>query len=236
MRPWIELDRSPIPGNKDPLVLSQRGEEFIIRIGNIDLMTSRMSSSEEALASMAAYRCAKDRPLHVLVGGLGMGFTTASALQAFPAGSQILTAELLPKVVEWNEQFYGHLAGYPLKDPRSTVHIGDVDTVIRENPGQFDAILLDVDNGPDDFTMADNQSLYDGRGLRAAKRALRPNGVLAIWSAFDDPRFTRLLQAQGFEVELKGVRAHKGRGQQHYIWFAIHREAEANPSSAPSEA
>lgn len=220
MKPWIELDRSPLPGSREELILGQRGDDFIIRVENTDLMTSRMSSSEEALASMTAYRCPPTPAMRVLVGGLGMGFTTAAALEAFPEDTEVVTAELLPKVVEWNERFYGHLAGHPLKNPRSTIHIGDVGALFSQHTSHFDAIMLDVDNGPDDLTVVENQRLYGRRGLSIAQNALHPGGVLAIWSAFRDDEFTRRLESVGFEVEFKGVRAHKGRGQKHFIWFA----------------
>lgn len=220
MKPWIELDRSPLPGSRDELILGQRGDDFIIRVDNTDLMTSRMSSSEEALASMTAYRCVPKSGMRVLIGGLGMGYTTATALTSFPDDTEVITAELMPKVVEWNQKFYGHLAGHPLKNPRSKIHLGDVGARIAERAGDFDAIMLDVDNGPDNLTVPENQGLYGVRGLKAAYAALRPNGVLAVWSVFHDDPFTRRLEATGFTVDFKGVRAHKGRGQKHYIWFA----------------
>lgn len=220
MVPWILLDRADIPGG-GVLTLHRRGEEFAIRVGNVELMNSRMHGSEEALATVAFERLGGRGAPRVLIGGLGMGFTLAAVLAAAPRDGVAVVAELVPAVVQWNRQFLGHLAGRPLADPRVVVREGDVGKVIAERRGEYDAILLDVDNGPDGLTTPENERLYGPAGLRAAHDALRPKGILGIWSSFASPRFTKQLRDARFVVEEVRARARGAAGGgRHMIWVA----------------
>ena len=221
MLPWIQLDRAEIPGNGGELRLKQRGQEFSIMLGSNELMNSRLSGSEEALATLAHQKIAgRPRPA-ILIGGLGMGFTLRAALSVLPPDASVTVAELVPAVIGWAR---GPMAGVfqgCLDDPRTLVHQGDVGDVIRGAQGRFDAILLDVDNGPDGLTRASNDRLYDAYGLRAARDALRPGGVLAVWSSGPDEGFTRRLKQSGFSTEVVNIRANGKRGgARHVIWIA----------------
>lgn len=220
MKPWVTIDTTTVPGDGTPMDLCKRDDVFYIRVDGVDLMCSRMHSSEEMLAERAILRIQAESDRRILVGGLGMGYTTAAALRKLGPTDEVITAELVPAVIAWNREHLGHLAGFPLDDPRSTIHEGDVGALIRSSVAAFDAILLDVDNGPDSLTLLENDSLYSVDGLRATLRALRPGGVLGIWSAFRDERFTQRLKDNGFDAAVGRARAHKGRGQQHYLWFA----------------
>lgn len=212
---------APIPGEGGELGLYERGADYFIKIvGGQDLMNSRAHASEDALGALAC-RGLRSRPAaRVLIGGLGMGFTLSAALESLGADARVLVAEIVPGVVEWNRGILGPLAGSPLDDARTEVHTVDVAALIRSMPGSFDAIVLDVDNGPDGLTRASNEWLYSGEGLSALFRALRPGGSLAIWSAGPDRAFTRRLRKAGFEVEEIPVRAHAGKGARHLIWIA----------------
>lgn len=226
MRPWELIERVEVPGDEGrPLELWRRGEEFLVKVGGRDLMGSRAHGSERALAELACARLRAPDRARVLIGGLGMGYTLAAALAALGPHAQLVVAELVPAVVTWNQGLLGPLAGRPLDDPRVTVHVGDVAGFARA-PGDtpFDAILLDVDNGPDSLTQPQNDWLYQPSGLAALREALAPGGTLAIWSAFDDPAFTRRLERAGFATELVPTRAHKGRGARHWIWLASPRK------------
>jgi spermidine synthase len=220
MIPWTELDRAAVPGEARPLVLARRGEEFVIRVGHTPLMSSRMHDSEDALATQACERLASTEDARVLVGGLGMGFTLAAALTALPASARVEVAELVPAIVEWNRGPLAALAGRPLEDARVTVRVSDVAEVLAASDAAYDAILLDVDNGPAGLTRSSNDRLYSEAGLRAAARALRPGGVLAVWSVAPDERFAHRLADAGFAVEQVPVRAHAGKGARHVLWFA----------------
>ncbi len=222
MNPWILLDRSPIPGSGGELRLYQRGEEFSIAIaGGGELMSSRVHGSEEALAELACTHLAGHPAPRLLIGGLGMGFTLAAALRHLPASADVLVAELLPAVVEWNRGVLGTLAGHPLDDERARVQVGDVGQLLRAHRRAFDAILLDVDNGPEGLTRRENDWLYSMTGLETAFDALQPGGVLTVWSAGGDPVFTERLRQAGFEVEAQRVRAFgPGKGARHTIWIA----------------
>lgn len=222
MNRWTILDTATIPGGGGELRLSQRGDEFSIKIVGLggELMNSRMHGSEDALAELACGPV-RDRPQpRVLIGGLGMGFTLAAALKALGPNAEVVVAELVPAVVEWNRGPLGACAGNPLNDPRTRIHIGDVAEVLRAETKAFDAILLDVDNGPDGLTHKDNDWLYSLDGLQAAASALRPDGILAVWSAGPDQLFTIRLKKTGFRVETRTVRAHAGKGSRHTIWLA----------------
>lgn len=220
MIPWEVLGRAEIPGETEPLVLARRGREFVIRVGALALMSSDAHGSEEVLAERACARVADRAGVRVLVGGLGMGFTLAAALRSLGPGAQVVVAEIVPAVVEWNRGPLADLAGRPLDDPRVAVHAGDVAQAIGAAAGAYDVILLDVDNGPDGFTREGNDSLYSPAGLRAARRALRTRGVLGLWSVAPSPAFTRRLAESGFDAEEHGVRARRDRGGRHTLWLA----------------
>jgi spermidine synthase len=217
---WIQLAKARVPGEDGELLLQQRGEEYSIRVDGYELMNTRVHGSEDALAELACSRLKEPDRAHVLVGGLGMGFTLAAVLKAIGPKSKATVAELVPEVVEWNRGPMGAASGDPLSDPRTIVKTMDVAEVIRASSSTFDAILLDVDNGPASLVAKKNDRLYTRAGLRAAHAALRPDGVLAIWSSADDPAFTRRLQQNGFEPEIHRVGSHRGRGPRYYVWIA----------------
>lgn len=207
------------------LKLTRRGNEYIIVANGKSLMSSRMHGSEEALAAFGCRRArTQERPC-VLVGGLGMGFTLRAALDLLPKRATVVVSELVPAVVEWNRGLLGPMAGYPLKDRRVRIEIGDVAVTIRNNPGRFHAVLLDVDNGPTPFTTAENARLYNDEGLAAIRAALRTDGVLAIWSAREDRKFEQRLRYGGFKVETAQVRARLKEGGPHHVIFVCSRVA-----------
>ncbi|MDE1159767.1 MAG: hypothetical protein PW791_16130 [Neorhizobium sp.] len=224
MLPWIQLDIAQIPGEDGDLRLKQRGQEFSIMLGSNELMNSRLSGSEEALAVMAHERT-KDRTRPtMLIGGLGMGFTLRAALKVLPQDASVTVAELVPAVVTWARGPMAPVFDGCLDDPRVTIHQGDVGALIRSAKSAFDTIILDVDNGPDGLTRTSNDSLYDHRGLTAARDALRPGGVLGVWSSGPDDRFTRRLKESGFTAEAINTRANGKRGgARHVIWMAQKR-------------
>ena len=220
MIPWKMLGRTEVPDSGGEMTLFRRGEEYSIRVEGLELMNSRMHGSEEVLAEVA---CAKvrdrERP-RVLIGGLGMGFTLAEALARLGDTADVVVAELVPAVVAWNREHLGALAGHPLKDPRTEVREMDVARILKEAPKAWDAILLDVDNGPDGFTRVENDWLYGMAGLKATLRALRPGGYVSVWSAAPDREFTRRMKKAGFAVEELRVRARDaGKGSRHTIWL-----------------
>jgi spermidine synthase len=227
MIPWRRLDSATLPGEARPLVLYQRDTEFVIRVGPVALMSSAAHGSEEALAELACARIEGRAGARVLVGGLGLGFTLAAALAHLAASARVEVAELVPAVVEWNRGPLAHLAGRPLEDPRVTVWEGDVAERIRGKRSPLDAILLDVDNGPDGLTVPANDWLYSAPGLRAILSALREGGVLGVWSAAPDRAFTRRLEQAGFAVEEQVVRARKAKGGRHTLWLGTRPGARA---------
>ncbi len=233
MIPWEKLGSAQIPHGGGELRLSRRGEEYSIRVAEAELMNSRAHGSEEALAELSCARIAGRNAPQMLIGGLGMGFTTAAALRQLPAAAELVVAELVPGLVDWNRSLLGHLAGHPLQDPRVQVRIGDVGKLLRRSSNRFDAILLDVDNGPEGLTRPDNDWLYGQAGLRSARNALRPGGVLAVWSVAPDPQFTRRLQQCGFRVEEVRPRARRGKGARHCIWLAEKRTREPRSENRP---
>ena len=221
MTPWILLDSAPVPGNDGELCLYQRGDEFSIKItGGGELMSSRVHGSEDALAEQTCARLVHSEKPRLLIGGLGMGFTLAAALRHAGAHAQIMVAELVPAVVAWNKGPLGECARHPLQDPRVTVSETDVAQLITTGQQTYDAILLDVDNGPEGLTRKENDWLYSIDGLNEAYMALRPQGVLAVWSAGPDKDFLQRLRKVGFEVEEVRVRARGPKGARHVIWFA----------------
>ncbi|MFS2151241.1 spermidine synthase [Rhizobium sp. Rhizsp42] len=221
MLPWIQLDSAQIPGEAGELRLKQRGSEFSIMLGSNELMNSRLSGSEEALATLS-YDKLKGRPRpSILIGGLGMGFTLRAALAVVPKDASVVVAELVPAVVNWARGPMAEVFKGCLDDPRVDIHQGDVSELIRSSRAKFDAILLDVDNGPDGLTRQSNDGLYDFAGLKAAREALRPGGVLAVWSSGPDASFTRRVRDSGFAVEAVNSRANGKRGgARHVIWLA----------------
>ena len=182
-------------------------------------MSSRMHGSEEALATAACRHLRTAEWPQVLVGGLGMGFTLAATLSLLPPDAIVTVAELVPAVVEWNRGPLGACAGHPLNDRRVRVAVGDVGFILRGNPGRFDAILLDVDNGPAALTTPANQGLYDNAGVAASYVALRIGGVLAVWSAWDDRKFEQRLRFHGFAAQTDRVRARLKKGGPHHTIF-----------------
>ena len=222
MIPRNRIGTALIPGTNVELQLYQAGELFSIKIpGRGDLMNSRMHGSEKALAELACAKIAGVKKPRVLIGGLGMGFTLAATLQTVGSGAEVVVAELVPEVVEWNRTLIGAPSGHPLADPRSRVYVGDVADLIRQSAGGFDAVLMDVDNGPGALVRMQNNWLYSDDGLRATRAALRPRGVLAVWSASPDRAFSKRLQHAGFDVNEHVVRPHRaGKGPRHTIWIA----------------
>lgn len=223
MNPWNLIDTSEIPNNGGELRLYQRGKEHSIAIaGEGELMSSRVFGSEEALAELGCAPIAEREKARVLVGGLGMGYTLAAALRQVKDDAEVVVAELVPAVVRWNREYLGAYAGHPLDDPRTTVREGDIARLLKRERNAFDAILLDVDNGPEGMTHRENDWLYGRAGLSAAWDCLRPGGVLAVWSAGPDRTFSERLRTIGFEVEVHTVRAHAGKkGARHTIWVAL---------------
>ena len=221
MIPWSLLDTAQLPGSADQLRLMRRGAEFSIMLGHDELMNSRRSGSEEALATLACARLGARAQPQMLIGGLGMGFTLRAALAALGPEARIVVAELVAAVVAWARGPMAEVFGTSLDDPRVSIRQGDVGQIIRSGRSAFDAILLDVDNGPAGTRKA-NDALYDLEGLSAAHAALRPGGVLAVWSSGPDKNFTRRLRKTGFDVEAVRERANAARGGAwHVIWIAI---------------
>ena len=215
------IHTASIPGNGGELGLYQRGADYFIKIvGGQDLMNTRAHASEDALGVIACKGLRRIPEARVLIGGLGMGFTLSAALKTLGVDAEVVVAEIVPAVVEWNRGVLGEFAGRPLDDPRTQVQEVDVTLLLQKEHVGFDAIVLDVDNGPDGLTRASNQWLYSKAGLSVVFRALRPGGALAIWSAGPDKAFTKRLRAVGFLVEEVTVRAHAGKGARHVIWMA----------------
>ena len=220
MNPWIVIDQATVPGDGGEMKLLQRTHEFTINVKNEELMNSRLHGSEDALAELTCKPLAKRKRPRVLIGGLGMGYTLGAALENLGPQAHVVVAELVPAVIKWNRTHLADLAGRPLEDSRVTVRQGDVGAVIQEKKGVYDAILLDVDNGPEGLTHEGNDRLYTPKGLEAAKAALRPGGILAVWSAHPDKAFTKRLRVSGFEIEEVPARARGSRGRWHHIWLA----------------
>jgi spermidine synthase len=215
MTPRELLATAQIPGG-DEMRLYRRGDDHMILLERTELMSTRMSGSEEALATLTAERLGNRPGQRWLIGGYGMGFTLRAALKVLPA-----VAELVPEIMEWAQGPMADLNAAGLADKRTRIHMGDVAEPIRSGAGGFDAILLDVDNGPDALVRAANQWLYEPGGLAITKAALKPGGVLAIWSAGSDSRFSKTLLQAGFRVEEQEVRGRSnGKGPHHFIWFA----------------
>ena len=221
MIPWEKLDTARVPGTDGELRLMRRGTEFSIMLGTNELMNSRLSGSEAALATLAAKKIEAVAKPHVLIGGLGMGFTLRAALAVLGGGARIVVSELVPAIVAWARGPMAEIFGDSLSDPRVSIREMDVTEIIRSQRSKFDAILLDVDNGPEGLTRQANDALYNSSGLKAARAALRPGGVLAVWSSGPNASFSKRVAAVGFEVNEVQVRATgRGGGTRHIIWIA----------------
>jgi spermidine synthase len=239
MLPWRTLDRA-LTSDGSELALARRDRQFAIRVDGQILMNSDSHGSEEKLAEHGCAGLRAKPRARVLIGGLGMGFTARAALDRLGADARIDVAELVGAVVKWNRDLIGHLAGAPLLDPRLRVVEGDVADTIERTRGGYDAILLDVDNGPEALSSYRNKRLYTREGLEHARRALRPNGVLALWSAFEARPFTARLGESGFDVDVKRVRAHGAASHRHVLWLARAAAATGGgvrptPTTAPRE-
>lgn len=220
MKPWEKLARATAPDG-EVLELRRRGHEYLIYAGGYDLMSSEDDTSSIALSKFGCAHVGAVKDPRVLIGGLGMGYTLRAALDLVGADATVEVAELSPAVVEWNREWLGSLAGNPLDDPRSKLIVGDVRKAIRAATRGYDAILLDVDNGPDALAHKQNDGLYSQRGIGEAFAALKPGGVFGVWSFDDDAGFTKRLKKQGFVVATHKVSASKkGRGRFHQIWTA----------------
>lgn len=218
------LGTAQVPGGEE-LKLYAHGRDFMIVLGHNELMSTRMRGSEEALATMTLDRIGGRKDARLLVGGYGMGFTLRAALARLGPRGHVILAELVPEIIEWARGPMAEVAAGCLDDPRVTLRMDDVADAMLLAPEPFDAILLDVDNGPDGLVRPENRRIYSRAGLRAVVRALNPGGILAVWSAAPDRTFTRRLENEGFEVEEVEVRARvdaqgKGKGPRHTIWFA----------------
>jgi spermidine synthase len=234
--PWTLLDTATVPGGEGDLRLMRRGSEFCIMTGSTALMNSRMSGSEEALASLSWDAIKTHKQPHMLIGGLGMGFTLRAALAILPADARITVAELVPAVVAWARGPMADVFGTSLDDPRVTIREGDVGALLA-GENRYDAILLDVDNGPEGLTRDSNQQLYSVKSLRRTMTTLRPGGVLAVWSSHTSAPFTKRLATAGFAVKEEKVRARGNKGgERHHIWLARKPTAKPQTPSGPAAA
>ncbi len=224
MKPWELIDSADIPHSGGTMRLMRRGHELVIHVDDRELMRNTVHGSEDALAELTCDRLNDRQRARILIGGLGMGFTLAAALRCLGHEAQVVVAELVPAVVRWNLDLLGDVAGHPLADSRASVYDGDVDDLIRQPPAPWDAILLDVDNGPTGLTRATNDQLYSPQGLDRAFGAVKPQGILAVWSAAPDRAFARRLERAGFAVESIDLRS-RGRqgGRRHLIWLGTRR-------------
>lgn len=213
---WETVESARIADGGE-FVLARHDEDWVIRVDGRILMCNRTHDSEEELAEHAIARA--DDPRTVLVGGLGLGYTLRAVLDLVPAEAEVTVAELVPELVAWNHKYLGQLTDHPLEDPRSRVVVGDVFDTIKRSPRAFDVILLDVDNGPQALAQAKNQRLYGDAGVRACRAALRPSGVLAVWSSGPNARYARRLEGFGFDVEVLRVSAHNGGRAKHVLFL-----------------
>lgn len=219
MKPWVLLGETRTPAG-ERMTLMRHDREWMILCDDKPLMSSRMHGSEESLATLGCDGLLRAAAPRVLVGGLGLGYTLAAALRLLPRTATVVVSEFVPAVVDWNRGPLGELAGHPLDDPRVTVDGADVVVTLRSTPAPFDAVLLDVDNGPDAFTTPRNAALYGDAGLATIRAALKPSGVLAIWSAEADQAFERRLKDNGFAVQVERVRVREAKsGPRHFIFL-----------------
>lgn len=227
MIPWSLIDTAQVPGGGE-LRLKRRGTEFSITLGPDELMNSRRGGSEEALATIACKKIQPRRRPQILIGGLGMGFTLRAALAALGPDARVVVAELVPAVCAWARGPLAEIFGESLADQRTGIREADVGELIRSGSSNYDAILLDVDNGPEGLTRKSNDRLYDVEGLNAAYASLRPGGVLAVWSSERDTKFSQRLRKTGFAVEEVMARSNGSRGgARHIIWLATRTDRKA---------
>lgn len=219
MIPWVHIDTAKVPDGYE-LKLMQRGTEFSIMAGQISLMNNRLTGSEIELARLACERLRGRKNVRMLIGGYGMGFTLRTALAELGPDATVVVSELVPEVIKWARGPMAETTAGCLDDPRVEIRQTDVHSVIASSRGSFDAMLLDVDNGPDGLSRDANDRLYTLRGLHAQRQALRPKGILAIWSASPNKEFAGRLAQTGMAVEEVMVRAHKGKGARHIVWLA----------------
>lgn len=224
MKPFELLGQTKCPDGT-AMKLIRRGDEYLILADGAILMSSRMHGSEEALAALACEGMRSLRQPCVLIGGLGMGFALRAALNLLSPDATVVVAELVSAVVEWNRGALGPLAGHPLKDKRVRVETGDVASTLRSGRGQFDAVLLDVDNGPAAFSASKNAGLYDKRGIAATRAALKMEGVLAVWAAREDRKFEQRLREGGFDVQVRRVRGRLKKGGPRRTIFLGHKSS-----------
>jgi spermidine synthase len=218
VRPFELLGQTLAPDGT-VMKLVRRGDEFLILADGAVLMTSRAHGSEEELATLACHRAGtRERPC-VLIGGLGMGFTLRATLDLLSPEATVVVAEWVPAVVEWNQEALGPLAGNPLQDRRVRIEIADVGDVLRSSADRFDAVLLDVDNGPAAFTAPSNATLYNERGIAAVRTALRRDGMLAVWATHEDRKFEQRLRDGGFAAQARRVRGRLKKGGARHIVF-----------------
>jgi spermidine synthase len=228
MLEWATVERAHLADGTE-FVLGRHGDGWVIRAGSRVLMSNRMHASEEALAQIALARVVNPRA--VLVGGLGLGYTARAVLDAVTKETQVEVIELVPELVDWNRSHLGGLAGNPLRDPRCRVIVADVLDILRSSPGAFDVVLLDVDNGPQGLTQAKNQRIYSDWGVRVCLSALKPNGVVAVWSRGPNARYLRTLERHGKDVEVLSVMADVGSRVSHVVFVATRREAAAGAAA-----
>jgi spermidine synthase len=225
LKAWELLGEACAPDGTD-IRLTRRDDEYVILANGKPLMSSRLHGSEQALATLGCRHARALTQPRVLVGGLGMGFTLRAVLDVLPSSAVVTVAELIPAVIEWNRASLAALAAHPLLDPRVRIRTADVGFTLRANPGGFDVVLLDVDNGPAPFTVATNAGLYDNSGVAAAAAALRPGGMLAVWSAWEDRKFEQRLHHYGLDVEVVRVRARLKKGGPRHVIFLASKHPE----------
>ena len=224
MKKWTCLETARMPDGKT-ISLNEHDGNYFIRVDGADLMSTRRHASEEKIAELACAHVANIRGPRVLIGGLGFGFTLKAALSALAPDATVVMVEILSAVIAWNRNPSFQLAAGVLADPRVSVLESDVREVIRESPGIFDSIILDVDNGPDALSTGSNHRLYDREGLNLARAALRPGGCLAIWSAAGNPAFEKLMARAGFEVDVRRCRPHANSGGWHTLFIGRTRRS-----------
>ena len=223
MIPWELLDTASVPGDTEELTLYRRNDEYSIRLKSCELMNSRVHGSEEALSELTCARLGKRPNVRILIGGLGLGFSVRAALDMLGAASEVVVAELVPKVVEWNRTYLAHLAKSPMNDRRVTVREVNVADIIRAEKESFSAILLDVDNGPEGVTRQANNWLYTLAGLEAANEALLSGGILSVWSSGRNKPFVKRLRKASFDVDEESVYSRGHKGSRHTIFLAQKR-------------
>jgi spermidine synthase len=228
MLEWAAVETARIADGGE-FVLARYGDEWIVRVDDRILMSNLMHSSEDALAEITIDLA--DDPRTVLIGGLGLGYTLRAALDRVAAEAEVTVVELVPELVDWNNEHLRALNGHPLGDPRCQVLVGDVFDAIRQSPAAFDVILLDVDNGPGALAQPKNQRLYSDSGVRACHAALRPGGVLGVWSKGPCARYERQLRRGSFDVNVQHVPARVGADAEHVLFLAKPMPMSSRPTS-----